>query len=98
MYTPEAWVVVQLSPDLHKVFAGWRGGFATGDSWKLNSGIEKTEETDDAYLFHGFSGSVYKCYKKLESEAKLGAYNGAVLGKLLAKDPSYKIIHAKELV
>ena len=43
MYKPENWVIVKIN-DVYKVFGGWRGGFATGDSWKLNSGIEAIEE------------------------------------------------------
>ena len=69
MYTPDAWVVVSINHNgeaIRKVLAGWYGGYARGDSWKLNSGIEKTVETDEYYDFHGYSGSVYRCYKNCE--------------------------------
>ena len=68
-YTPDAWVVVEIQGEnetIRKVLAGWYGGFLNGDSWKLNSGIEETVETEDYYDFHGYSGSTYRCYKNAE--------------------------------
>jgi hypothetical protein len=32
----------------------------------MNSGIQMIEEDDGYYLFTGYSGSVYKCYKGAE--------------------------------
>ena len=70
---PEEWCLVRIkndqyigteNVDLVKVFGSWRGGYATGDSWKMNSGIEHTSEEGDYYFFKGYSGSVYKCHKK----------------------------------
>lgn len=62
--TPERWVVLKLPNNYYKVFGTWSGGYLTGDSWKLNSGIEKVDQDDDYYYFIGFSGSCYKCHKK----------------------------------
>ena len=65
-YTPDKWVMLKLSYDgevIYKILATWYGGFANGDSWKLNSGITKIEEDGQTYLFHGSSGSVYRCHK-----------------------------------
>ena len=68
MYTPDKWVVVTLTRDdgttIDKVLGGWYGGYGGADSWRLNSGIERVEDCDDHYLFHGYSGSTYKCYKE----------------------------------
>ena len=66
-YVPDTWVVIRFDrpgeEPLHKVFAGWYGGFAQGDSWKLNSGITKvTQDADEWYDFEGYSGSVYRCH------------------------------------
>lgn len=66
MYEPENWTVIELPTGLRKVFATWRGSYATSDSWQLNSGIVGTDETDAYYDFHGASGSVYRCHKHLE--------------------------------
>jgi len=41
-YYPDRWVVVKIGEEnLYKVFACWYGGYARGDSWKLNSGITR---------------------------------------------------------
>jgi hypothetical protein len=65
-YCPDNWVVIKIygSPIHYKVLAGWSGGYLSGSSWKLNSGVTKVEESGDYYLFHGSSGSVYKCHKE----------------------------------
>jgi hypothetical protein len=65
-YTPDAWVVLKMGENSHKILAGWGGSFLYGDSWKLNSGIKKVVETEDAYEVHGYSKSVYRCMKDRE--------------------------------
>ena len=68
-YTPDNWVVLKFKhlniPHMtgYKVLAGWSGGYLDGDCWRMNSGIEKVEEDGDFWLFHGYSGSVYRCGK-----------------------------------
>lgn len=66
---PDRWVIVNLvtpTETIPKVFAGWYGGFAYGENWKLSSGIVDTIEYPDYYEFINFSGSVYTCYKERE--------------------------------
>lgn len=66
MYTPDNWVVIKLDDgaDPHyRVLAGWSGGYTTGDSWRINSGITKVNESDEYYDFSGSSGSTYRCSK-----------------------------------
>jgi hypothetical protein len=65
-YTPDRWIVLEIKhPDsepVRKVFAGWYGGFTTGDSWQLNSGITNTRvDYCGHYEFDGQSGSTYYC-------------------------------------
>jgi hypothetical protein len=31
----------------------------------MNSGITKVEEKDDCFLFHGSTGSIYRCHKEM---------------------------------
>lgn len=65
-YTPDRWQIVLVQTDntsIKKVFAGWYGGYASGDSWKLSSGIIGTKEFEDRYEFLNYSGSLYTCYK-----------------------------------
>jgi hypothetical protein len=65
MYTTDNWVILKIKGDdpHYRVLAGWSGGYTTGDSWRMNSGITKVEETENSYLFYGSSGSCYKCRK-----------------------------------
>jgi len=73
-YNPDVWVVIELSGTAiqamgnryHRILAGWYGGFAGADSWKINSGIESIVEHDDHYVVFGSSGSVYYCSKRNE--------------------------------
>jgi hypothetical protein len=64
-YHPDNWAVIFLDgPDPHyRILAGWSGGYAQSDSWRLNSGITRVEETVSSYLFYGSSGSCYVCGK-----------------------------------
>ena len=63
--TPERWVILKINgPEPYfRVFAGWRGGYTSGDSWRMNSGIVGVEEDEEYYYFEGHSGSWYKCHK-----------------------------------
>lgn len=68
MYTPDNWVVIKASrkkdDDVHfRVLAGWSGGYLSGDSWRLNSGITKVSKDGEYYLFQGNSNSTYRLHK-----------------------------------
>lgn len=63
-YNPDSFVVLKMTKKdqtFYKVLGGWAGGYLNGDSWRLNSGIEKCEYDvdNDKWRFHGSSGSVY---------------------------------------
>jgi len=81
---PNNWVVLKIThPNnevVHKVLAGFYGGYLHGESWRLNSGITKVEIEGDYYLFYGNSGSIYKCHKNYQrlSNATSGIYNSIV--------------------
>jgi hypothetical protein len=66
-YTPDNWCVIRFNSIKHgiyyKLLAGWSGGYLSGDSWRMNSGITNVEEDQDAFRFRGTTGSWYKCYK-----------------------------------
>jgi hypothetical protein len=78
-YYPHNWVLVKITgTDPHyRVFGSWRGGFADGDSWRMNSGIVSVEEDETFYYFHGYTGSVYKCNKNCYGN--LGMYNTGII-------------------
>jgi len=66
IYTPDRWVMVEFSHENHtiqKILAGWYGGFAGADSWKLSSGVVDTADLGDAFEFSNHSGSIYRCGK-----------------------------------
>lgn len=87
--TPNKWLIIKIDnvgDIFYKVFGTWSGGYLEGDSWRLNSGIDKTVYHEDSYEFQGNSGSVYICGKGGYGIA--GASNYAVLETLLEKGNS----------
>jgi len=66
IYQPDLWSIIKITTENgshFRIFASWYGGFANGDSWKINSGITKIVDKDTYYEFHGHSSSVYECGK-----------------------------------
>ena len=80
IYTPDTWVILLLDhPDygkIHKVFAGWYGGYAQGDSWKVSSGVKTFVSEGKFYSSLQESGSTYNLYKQSE---KLSGYQYGLL-------------------
>lgn len=70
--TPDKWLIIKCSENLYKVFATFYSGYGSGDSWKINSGIVRVEESDDMYYFFGFSGSCYHCKKNDYGSSEYG--------------------------
>ncbi|MDC1446477.1 hypothetical protein N8344_00735 [bacterium] len=66
-YNCDNWVVIKMKGDdpHYRLLVGSSGGYLDGDSWRMNSGITKVEEEDEAsYYFYGSSGSRYRCGKR----------------------------------
>lgn len=84
MYTPDKAVLLKFAYNgevTYKIFATWYGGYLSGDSWQLNSGIERVEMVDDNTAdVIGFSGSIYRV--RLDSHGT-SAYTGGVLTSLM---------------
>lgn len=82
-YTPDRWVITKLQKvgeePYYRILAGWYGGFTTGDSWKLSSGVEKVVEHEKCYEFFQASGSIYICYKNSRG---MSMYMMSVFGSL----------------
>ena len=79
MYTPDNWVIVKITRSegvVHKVLAGWSGGYLDCSSWRMNSGIVRASQEGDYIIFDGHSGSQYKCHKDAQrlSMATAGIY------------------------
>ena len=70
IYEPDNWVIVEIEQDngqpFHKVLGGWSGGYLDGNTWRMNSGIDRVVTDEDHYDIHGYSGSVYRCRKDTE--------------------------------
>jgi len=64
-YEPDNWVIVKFEGKTphYKVLAGWSGGYLSGSSWRMNSGIVEVQEDEDYWIFIGDSGSKYACHK-----------------------------------
>jgi hypothetical protein len=80
-YVPDNWVVIKLSGDdpHYRILAGWSGGYTDSDTWRMNSGIVRVDETEDAFLFYGSSGSCYDCRKTAYCLRKNNVYVWAQL-------------------
>lgn len=87
-YSPDAWVIIKVCSEegmYYKVLAGWYGGYLSGDSWKINSGITKVNKVGSAYEFFGHSGSIYFCHESTErltglTSSILSSYQRAAKG------------------
>lgn len=69
-YFPDRWVIIKVEgtdvPETYyRVFGSWYGGYTSGDSWKMSSGIESVsyDPANDQYTMPQSSGSTYKFYK-----------------------------------
>ena len=81
-YIPDCWVIVKITNDdksHYRVFAGWYGGYLSGDSWKMNSGITAFRVKPQHIEFDGTSGSMYLCNKCAE---KMSSYMMSVLASM----------------
>lgn len=66
MYEPDRWFIIKIEKGkdiVYKLFSTWLGGYGSGDSWRLNSGITKVTTDNKHYYFYGESGSCYKVSK-----------------------------------
>lgn len=84
VYKPDNWVVLKINDEgrtFYKVLAGWSGGYTSGDSWRINSGITNMREDEDYYYFYSGEhivteenenysypslGSCYQCHKETQ--------------------------------
>ena len=87
MYTPDQWEIVEVggTHPHYRIFGSWSGGYLDGDSWRLNSGVVRCEVDGDYYLFHGHTGSIYKCHK--EAYGIRSPWNAAELQRIVEGAP-----------
>ncbi len=104
MYIPHNWVKIRIQQegkeDWFKIVGGWSGGFASGDSWRVNSGVESEKTGEDEggeYIdFIGYSGSIYRCYK---ANNRVSMSIAGVLQEVLNKErPSGTTVTMEDLL
>lgn len=86
-YIPDKWLLLKITykqKEMYKIFGSWSGGYLTGDSWRLNSGVISVKEDDKCYYFYGNSGSLYQCDKESYGN---NLYGARVISALLEKYP-----------
>lgn len=74
MYTPDRWTILRMQSkddSCYKILAGFYGGFAEADSWKLSSSTVEVLDKGDYYEFVQYSGSSYICRKNSEGMSLL---------------------------
>jgi hypothetical protein len=104
---PDVWVIVELAGNkvpetYHRVLAGWYGGFASGDSWQLSSGVERIVKNDKVYEIYNTSGSIYRCHEDTErlsgmTANVLASYTAGNSEELSMTQVRLENIHAKYL-
>ena len=88
-YYPDYWQVIKIqTPDegpIFKVFASWVGGYAQGETWKLNSGIKEIRFNEPQCIeFIGYSGSSY-IVRNDEACYRTTAWTSSVLANIINK-------------
>lgn len=97
-YTPSGWAFLKIKVcgqdnTIVKMFGSWSGGYLTGDSWRVNSGVTKIEENDHEYIVSGYSGSQYILSKTANH---ITGYNKGVLEDMIEELKSYG--HQAEII
>jgi len=93
MYAPDNWVVLKVADGDYRVLAGWSGGYLDGDSWRINSGISRIQQTPTHWDFIGTSGSTYHCSKNSET---IRMNIASVLDALL--DKGAEVVQVKDIL
>lgn len=86
-YHPNKWSLIKVETDtgpVYKVFGCWSGGYLSGDSWQMNSGIVSITKVGESYEFKGYSGSVYVCHEEMYG---FNVFGHGVLQSFLKKYP-----------
>tara|TARA_B110000902_G_scaffold3309_1_gene3720 strand:- start:5358 stop:5699 length:342 start_codon:yes stop_codon:yes gene_type:complete len=94
VYHPDKWMLIKIGgTDPHyRVFGSWSGGYASSDSWRMNSGITKVTEDERNFYFNGHSGSIYVCYKGMYGANVYGhgvaaGYEDGTLFRIIKEEP-----------
>lgn len=94
VYTPDLWIVLKIQKEnqlpYYRLFACWQGGYLTGDSWKINSGItEVIKQENDLLAFKGQSGSQYIVHPQAYG---CSAFGGGIVDRMVKEGQKANII------
>lgn len=94
VHNPHGWVIVKIEgvEPHYRVFASWRGGYVSGDSWQLNSGVKDCiyDPAIQCYKFYGYSGSVYICSRRTYGD--ITAFNQSALDLIINKSDNKMVV------
>lgn len=83
-YDTDSWSIIKLSETDYRVFAGFRGGYISSDSWRVNSGCASASISKWGWIVYGDSGSCYSV--GCERYDKHSAYSSNILEALCIKN------------
>lgn len=89
-YNPDKYVLLRVTTSNktnYRVFGTWYGRYTSGDSWRINSGVEKVEVSGDIISFIGASGSRYNVHKEAVGASN---YTASILDNLIKQAKDYE--------
>lgn len=87
IYTPDEWAILKIETlsreTIYKVVGSWYGGYLDSDKWRINSGIERIELSDNRtkITFYGYSESEYVC---LASNYGISSYAQSIVNRMIS--------------
>jgi len=79
---PDAWVIIEVKTpagQFQKILAGWSGGYAYGDSWRMSSPVKELDIKvgENCFTVDTESGSRYTLFKSRQGlrMCNAGIYN-----------------------
>lgn len=99
-YYPDKFLLVEIEyPDetIMRVFGTWSGGYLSGDTWRMNSGVNTVKTEGDMILFEGYTtGSIYHCHPESYG---CTAYGSGVLNSMVEKaEVPVRILSEEEMI
>lgn len=95
-YYPESYTILHWKyqgEDVIKVFGSWRGGYTSGDSWKLSSGTTSIAYNDNLWYFKQYSGS---CYVLRDDPGVHGMWQQGILQDIMQNIPGCREVSIAE--
>ena len=76
-HIPDFWEIIKVTNKegrvVYRLFGSWAGSYLGSASWRINSGIDRVTREGVYWLFHGASGSIYRCHQNAYGAHWFGA-------------------------